>query len=97
MAGRLADPVVPWSRPATREWLPKFVQVAVAAVPADHPTVPELAHRPLEPYAGRGRGGHPGRQLGLGGRASRAGGRDLGRTEDGDGHPPGCGKALSPA
>jgi hypothetical protein len=39
--------------PRDGEWLPKFVQVAVAAVLADHRKAAELAYQMLEPYAGQ--------------------------------------------
>ena len=69
------------------EWLPKFVQVAVAAVLADHRAAAELAYRLLEPYAG---------QCAVEGILARSWGsvaahlgllaRYLGRTEDADVH-----------
>ena len=69
------------------EWLPKFVQVAVAAVLADHRAAAELAYRLLEPYAGQcavegilaGSWGSVAAHLGLLARY-------LGRTEDADVH-----------
>jgi tetratricopeptide (TPR) repeat protein len=47
------DRVVAGAVPRDGEWLPKFAQVAVAAVLADHRAAAELAYRLLEPYAGQ--------------------------------------------
>jgi tetratricopeptide (TPR) repeat protein len=57
--GRLAearadlDRVVAGTVPRDGEWLPKYVQVSVAAVLAGHRTAAELAYRLLKPYAGQ--------------------------------------------
>jgi AAA ATPase domain len=57
--GRLAearadlDRAVAGTVPRDGEWLPKYVQVAVAAVLADHRTAAEVAYQMLEPYAGQ--------------------------------------------
>jgi tetratricopeptide (TPR) repeat protein len=57
--GRLAearadlDRVVAGTVPRDGEWLPKYVQVSVAAVLADHRTAAKLAYRLLKPYAGQ--------------------------------------------
>ena len=81
------DRVVAGAVPRDGEWLPKFAQVAVAAVLADHRTAAELAYRLLEPYAGQcavegilaGSWGSVAAHLGLLARY-------LGRTEDADAH-----------
>jgi tetratricopeptide (TPR) repeat protein len=81
------DRVVADVVPRDGEWLPKFVQVAVAAVLADHRPAAELAYRLLEPYAGQcavegilaGSWGSVAAHLGLLARY-------LGRTEDADAH-----------
>jgi hypothetical protein len=73
--------------PRDGEWLPKYVQVAVAAVLADHQTAAEVAYRTLEPYAGQcavegilaGSWGSVAAHLGLLARY-------LGRAEDADGY-----------
>jgi hypothetical protein len=57
--GRLAearadlDRVVAGTVPRDGEWLPKYVQVSVAAVLADHRTAAEVAYQLLKPYAGQ--------------------------------------------
>ena len=57
--GRLAearaglDRVVAGTVPRDGEWLPKYVQVSVAAVLAGHRTAAELAYQRLKPYAGQ--------------------------------------------
>ena len=81
------DRVVAEVVPRDGEWLPKFVQVAVAAVLADHRTAAELAYRLLEPYERQcavegilaGCWGSVAAHLGLLARY-------LGRTEDADAH-----------
>jgi hypothetical protein len=73
--------------PRDGEWLPKFVQVSVAAVLADHRAAAELAYRALMPYAGQcavegilaGSWGSVDAHLGLLARY-------LGRAEDADAH-----------
>ncbi len=56
--GRLAearadlDRVAAGTVPRDGEWLPKFAQVAVAAVLADHRPAAEMAYQVLAPYAG---------------------------------------------
>jgi tetratricopeptide (TPR) repeat protein len=45
------DRVVAGMVPCDGEWLPKFAQVSVAAVLADHRKAAELAYQVLEPYA----------------------------------------------
>jgi hypothetical protein len=57
--GRLAearadlDRVVAGTVPRDGEWLPKYVQVSVAAVAAGHRTAAEMAYQLLKPYAGQ--------------------------------------------
>ena len=57
--GRLAeahanlDRVMARTEPRDGEWLPKYAQVAVAAVLAGHRPAAELAYRELEPYSGQ--------------------------------------------
>jgi hypothetical protein len=46
------DRVVAGTVPRDGEWLPKYAQVSVAAVLADHRAAAEVAYRLLEPYAG---------------------------------------------
>ena len=91
--GRLAearadlDRVVAGVVPRDGEWLPKFAQVSVAAVLADHRKAAELAYHVLEPYAGQcavegilaGSWGSVAAHLGLLARY-------LGRAEDADAH-----------
>ena len=56
--GRLAearaalDQVVAGTLPSDGEWLPRYAQVSVAAVLADHRSAAEVAFKMLEPYAG---------------------------------------------
>ncbi len=45
------DRVVAGEAPRDGEWLPRYVQVAVAAVLADHRAAAELAYRMLSPFA----------------------------------------------
>ena len=81
------DRVVAGVVPRDGEWLPKFVQVAVAAVRADHRKAAELAYQVLEPYAGlcavegilAGSWGSVAAHLGLLARY-------LGRAQDADAH-----------
>jgi tetratricopeptide (TPR) repeat protein len=73
--------------PRDGEWLPRYVQVSVAAVLADHRASAELAYQLLKPYAGHcavegilaGSWGSVAAHLGLLARY-------LGRTEDADAH-----------
>jgi tetratricopeptide (TPR) repeat protein len=45
------DRVLAGEAPRDGEWLPRYVQVAVAAVLSEHPAAAELAYRVLTPYA----------------------------------------------
>jgi tetratricopeptide (TPR) repeat protein len=81
------DRVLAGMVPRDGEWLPKHVQVAVAAVLADHRPAAEVAYRLLTPYAGQcavegilaGSWGSVAAHLGLLARY-------LGRAEDADAH-----------
>ena len=79
------DQVVTGTLPSDGEWLPRYVQVSVAAVLADHRSAAEVAFKMLEPYAGQcavegilaGSWGSVAAHLGLLA-------RHLGRVEDAD-------------
>lgn len=81
------DLVVAGELPGDAEWLPRYVQVSLAAVVADHRTAAETAYRLLRPYAGQaaiegilaGSWGSVDAHLGLLGRY-------LGHVEEADAH-----------
>ena len=81
------DQVVAGTVPRDGEWLPKYVQVSVAAVLADHRRAAEVAYQLLKPYAGQcavggilaGSWGSVAAHLGLLARY-------LGRADDADAH-----------
>jgi hypothetical protein len=91
--GRLAearadlDPVLAGTVPRDGDWLPKHVQISVAAVLADHRPAAEAAYQSLQPYAGQcavagilaGSWGSVAAHLGLLARY-------LGRADDADAH-----------
>src|SRR5262249_41068594 len=93
--GRLAearadlDRAVAGTVPRDGEWLPKYVQVAVAAVLARHRAAARGGHPMLEPVArGSARGGDPARSRGRGRVAAHRGlrARSVGGAEDADGY-----------